>query len=360
MATHTVKSFTAVANQFLTQLDDDGTFHSAAVGAGAITSGWPAATDVLVSTGTTTAPGGDPFFTADTSNHILNAMNCVLINGVSAGSNQYLIGGATNNGNRDRVQLFVGSGSQGATGTGDNTFVEIIPIATNIRAGVSAGKYATLRVENLTYTGISSPTITEAASLYIDGAPGISAATGSSYAVHVAAGTTRLGGLVDVDTLNTGGMVKAAASTGELDLAVAGTDYMAPTTKHDYFMRILSTPLALQSGEWVATSNDQLFGTGLTVEYPNDFKATHASIKMNIISNVGVGGNITVSLTLNGSTIAASNITIVAGVTTGLQTVSTFSTGSASASDTFGLFLIQAAGATGLQIVFTYQVVLVP
>lgn len=180
-------------------------------------SGWPAATDILVSAGASVAPVGDSVFTYDTTNHV-EATPAIGVNGVSVPTNAELVTGHSTNADRDRDQFFLGGGALGATGAGDNTLFEIIPSATNIRSGVTAGIYSTVRIENLTWTGVSSPTITEADSLYIDGAPTVSAATSAGStpnAIHVKSGTTFLEGNVTVNIPGgTGGMTLGLGPNG--------------------------------------------------------------------------------------------------------------------------------------------------
>jgi hypothetical protein len=132
-----------------------------------------------------------------------------------------------------------------------------------------------------------------------------------------------------------------------------------PVLTRDYAMLIGSTSAGLQSGEWMATSSSQLPGTGITIEYPNtQFIVSTVSATMDVLNNVGVGGNVTCSITRNGSSIFGTSMVIVAGSTLGLSSIVNASTGSASTADTYGLYCIQGAGATGLQLSFTYHMVL--
>lgn len=117
------------------------------------------------------------------------------INGVSLASDSALTVGATTEPARNRVDFFLGGAN---LPTGGNTLFNVFTIATNINAGVTSGIYATQRIQAMAYTGISSPTITEAASLYIDGAPTLSGVTGSPWAIHVKSGTTFLEGQFEV------------------------------------------------------------------------------------------------------------------------------------------------------------------
>ena len=120
----------------------------------------------------------------------------VAVNGATAPTNVSLIVGVTTNTDRDREQHFVGGGTLGPTGTGDSTLFDINPSNTSLNSkSVTGGIYATERIRSLTYTGVSSPTITEAASLYIDGAPTIASATGTPYALHVGGGNVRVNSL---------------------------------------------------------------------------------------------------------------------------------------------------------------------
>jgi hypothetical protein len=167
---------------------------------------WPAATDVLVSSSTSTAPVGDSTFTYDTTNHVESA-GAVQINGVTAPSNVSFILGRSSNADRDSAQFYLGGGSQGPTGTGDGSLFEIIPSTIGvIRAGVSGGIYSTQRIHQGTWVGVSSPTINEATSLYIDGAPGVTSATVGSgqFALHIASGESSFDGTVRILAQNGG------------------------------------------------------------------------------------------------------------------------------------------------------------
>lgn len=157
---------------------------------------WPTASQVLVSAGTAVAPLGDSTFTFDRVAHVMAAGNAVGINGAVPASNVSLVTGLGGNGDRDRVVFFLGGGTLGATGTSDNTLCDINPaFSVAVRTGVTGGIYSTQRIRRASYTGTSSPTITEATTLYIDGAPIVSGLSDSGeFAIHVA------GGIVQLDT----------------------------------------------------------------------------------------------------------------------------------------------------------------
>lgn len=191
---HGAQSTAAIAGVALTSLHDDGTWGASSFQA-PIT--WPTGGEVLVSTGTSSLPIGDSTFSFDTTGHVLLSGNGSGVNIGAINTNVSFATGIAGNANRDRVQLNVGGGALGSTGTNDNTFMDVIPANSAIRSGVTSGIYATQRIRALTYTGVSSPNITEAASLYIDGKPFISGAsvTTASYALHVASGTVRMDSL---------------------------------------------------------------------------------------------------------------------------------------------------------------------
>lgn len=133
-------------------------------------------------------------------------------------------------------------------------------------------------------------------------------------------------------------------------------------TKHDYFLNE-AVDAALYIGEWASTSNDNFIGTGIVIEYPNDFKAGHIKGTMNLISTTGVtSAPIVCALTLNGVAISGGSLSINPSVTAnGLYTTGTIATSSASASDTYGLEC-STSGAllVGAQYDFSYQEVLTP
>lgn len=133
-------------------------------------------------------------------------------------------------------------------------------------------------------------------------------------------------------------------------------------TKHDYFLNE-AVDAALYIGEWASTSNDNFIGTGIVIEYPNDFKAGHIKGTMNLISTTGItSAPIVCALTLNGVAISGGSLSINPSVTAnGFYTTGTIATSSASASDTYGLEC-STSGAllVGAQYDFSYQEVLTP
>ncbi len=288
---------------------------------------WPATTDVLVSAGTTSAPVGDSSFTFDTTAHVLSAGNAVQVNGASPPANVFFIGGPDTNNDRDRVQFFLGAGSLGATGTGDNTLFDLVPIGSNVRSGVTNGRYSTERIRSLTYTGGSGQSILEASSLYIDDAPASSSLTVSSgkYALHVAAGQSRFDGtmrLSGVPGLGAGTGIALLDSVGDVSssgvlgagLVISdgsgGFSTSAGTVmfKQDYYVDIPAASLNT-TGFWVATSTPSLY-TATAVEYTiaNAVTAVHPFLTGVVLSNPIIGGTvpqIQIWVTKNGSRITA-------------------------------------------------------
>jgi len=150
------------------------------------------------------------------SGNVLAASTAVAVNGVSPLTNSALVVGHTTDGDHDHVQFYVGGG---ANYDSANSFVEVIPSNTAMTGAL--GVWATQRIRSYTISASSgSPSLTEAAALYIDAAPTLSGVTGSTYALHTAAGGVAHG------SLSAGGIVKAAASTGLLSIATGGTDYV--------------------------------------------------------------------------------------------------------------------------------------
>lgn len=262
---------------------------------------WPAATDVLVSAGTAVAPVGDTSFTFDTSLHVLAGGNAIGVNGVTLPTNASLVVGHTTNANRDRVQFFLGGGVLGGGGTSDSTLFDVSPTGTTVVAGVTAGIYATQRIRSLTYTGASAPTITEAASLYVDGAPTLTSLTGTAYALHVAGGNVR------VNSLAGPGLVKADAN-GVLGLQAGSPSYTQQwaTVRSSSFgtlsilsnkQTVLAVANGLDQGFAVTAAGGTAIATTIAANYTNfpmyftSFGAgyAHADLEVNIINLVGSG-----------------------------------------------------------------------
>lgn len=287
---------------------------------------WPVATSILVSTGTATAPGADPFLTQDTSNHILSASNCVLINGLTDATNHnaFIIGGNANNSNRDKAQFYVGGGT--VADSPDNTLFLISQNSgTSIPAGRTTGIWSTLRVENNGYNGVSSPTITEATTLYVDGAPTLSGATGAKNAVHVAGGNTRLdGGLQFTETGGPTLLTIAAIPDSNPDsttlvrasglATISGvashTIKGAPTGRDYIYYDELTAGLIttiIGGNQWLATSGSGLLSAG-EISYPlGKIVPNYAMIEAVVLgTNTFTAGKLVYTIMANGSSAAFS------------------------------------------------------
>lgn len=194
---------------------------------------WPAITDVLVSSGTGTAPVGDSTFTFDTTGHTLSAGNGMQLNASALPSNVSLAVGISGNANRDRAILVVGGGTLGPTGSGDSTLVDISPASTSLNTkNVTGGIYATQRIRAISYTGGNLvDTVNIAASLYIDAAPTLVVVHGTPWGVYVAGGGMHVTGAFECTTtssaaqlvaLGTGGTVFSANGNGTPAIGVFG------------------------------------------------------------------------------------------------------------------------------------------
>lgn len=299
--------------------------------------GFPAATEVLVSSGTGTAPVGDPLFTYNTSTHALMAGTVVGVNGASIPTNASLSVGVATDADRDHVYFLVGGGTLGAVATQDNTFFTINPQPTTINAGVTAGVYATLRVRPVTYAGPGTG-ITEATTLYIDGPPNLGGfiATGpvGACALHVAGGPTRLDGGIYAFQLSAGGVV-ATDTSGLLGLAgVAGLPPVVSST-HAYYIDVAASGIVAQ---WLMTSSSTSTNTSPT-EYPLNLLPRFAELRINLINNPVTSGSLAVTVTRNGSGFG-SPINIVFGSTGALPAgLTTQSVTSPLSGDTWGVFI---------------------
>ncbi len=163
---------------------------------------------------------------------------------------------------------------------------------------------------------------------------------------------------VRVATLTAGGLVyTAAGSTGEL----LNIDFGDTVTKHDYYVSTITMSNPLNAGGiWAATSSTS--GTNTTlVEYPNNFLAGHIKLKVNFKTLTGVSSTVTCSVTRNGSIISGADVTFLIGITAdGVITGTTVATGSASANDTYGLYILGSGATTGATASFSAQVILTP
>jgi len=206
---------------------------------------WPAAADVLVSSGTSTVPVGDSTFTFDTTTHIQAAGNCVAINGATPPTNVSFIAGISNNTNRDRVQFFIGGGALGATGTSDNTLFDVFPAAIVVAPGVTAGVYATMRIRGMAFSSAAATNITEATSLYLE-APtvGASVTTAVPMALHVKTGAAFFEGTVAVNIpAGTGGCTFGCnANGGNVSAGDFGFDHGGTTGATTDFMWVSTCP----------------------------------------------------------------------------------------------------------------------
>ena len=126
--------------------------------------------------------------------------NGVGVNGVTVSSNMAFVVGATTNGVRDHVQFFLG-GNAGSNGS--DAYFEVFGIGTSLAGVTAGGVRATFQVDSISYTGNGSTSITEATTVYIPGAPALSGFSGATYALHVAAGATRLQGDVRLQSSTT-------------------------------------------------------------------------------------------------------------------------------------------------------------
>jgi hypothetical protein len=122
------------------------------------------------------------------------------VNGVSVASNVAFVVGATTTGTRDHVQFFLG-GNPGSNGS--DAYFEVFGDTTSLTGVTAGGVRATFQVDSIHYTGTGSPSITEAATVYIPGAPTLTGITAPTYALHVAAGATRLQGDVRLNNTTT-------------------------------------------------------------------------------------------------------------------------------------------------------------
>ncbi len=297
---------------------------------------WPTTADVLVSSGTTTTPTGDTEFRYGLAAHSLNGGRVLLMNGASDPGNAFLVGNDVTASGRDRAQFFVGGG--GTTDFSNQSSLFWVSMGNStIPAGTTSGIWSAMRVDPARWTGVSSPTITEADGLYIGGAPTLTSATGATYALHVAGGTTRLDGALRITSLAGPGFVRTDAS-GNTSVANVGGSQLA------FFGNLNG---AITGAQWLPTSNSvpsSTFG-GNPVEYRLPFVAATVDLLLNNISSSAAPScTQTLQVTRNGSAIFGSDISLTGNAASGVYTTLGSATGSASSSDTYGLEWTNTAG----------------
>lgn len=156
-----------------------------------------------------------------------------------------------------------------------------------------------------------------------------------------------------------GGAITSTGGTCAVTLD--GPSVAAATTKLIYSLPLLlgaNTP-----NTWLPEGSGS-FTNGQVVEYPNDFKAGHMTVKWYLRSNVITAGNLAAAVSLNGTGIGGSGTGNINSVTaTGVHTIGPFVTGSTSASDTYGLFFTTDASfaATSPNSAYlTFELILTP
>jgi hypothetical protein len=314
----------------------------------------PSAAQVAFSNGTSLA--GATAFTYNSSTDVLAGGNAIGINGVTVPNNVSLCVGHTTNANRDRVQFFLGGGVLGGGGTSDSTLFDVNPTSTVITAGVTAGIYATQRIRSAGYTA-GGVTVTETASLYIDGPPttGGGIGGGPNLSVHVASGTTKIANL-QATSLVAGG-VTAVDTTGLFGIAGVGGLPPAISAETPYFINVTGSTLITGASVWLATSQ----GSGASasaIEYPHPFAAAYAALEIRLITNAITSGSMTIFITRNGAG-AGTPITLT-NVSSGTLATGTVVIGSPAVGDRWGV----AVGGTGTgmsgNMVFTATLMLSP
>lgn len=235
-------------------------------------------------------PTTDSTFTFNTTTKIL-AAEALALNGIAAPTNVSFITGHTTNTDRDRVQFSVGGGTLGATGTGDDSLFSLVPSNTTVRPSVSAGIYSIARFGANSLSSAAATTITEAATIYIDGKPFIGSnvslsAAGHTYALHAA------GGLMRFDSMAGPGMV-VADSIGTLT-----------TVTHEYGTLTLGgyTANCTTSGIYFGSGHEDVSST--PIEYPiGDLTAqgaAHFTARV-IVTNFLLTGSLQLAITAGGS-----------------------------------------------------------
>ena len=164
-------------------------------------------------------------------------------------------------------------------------------------------------------------------------------------AIHETGGPTQLTfGAIPDSNPNATALVRVGGTSTIIGVA---TTALYVRNRRDYFVSIpsLQAVNANPAGQQIATSSPTPFSSGVTtnpIEYPNtDFIATKIELELNLIASIGVASTVNVWATRNGSLISGTMFTFTPG-TTGLGTMilGPVSTGSASASDTYGIQMV--------------------
>jgi hypothetical protein len=162
---------------------------------------------------------------------------------------------------------------------------------------------------------------------------------------------------------------KVSSSDGSINVTLGGAgtllDLGVRQTKHDYFVNNQSLQAQDTTLRYMATSSFLPDYTGAgAIQYPNDFLAGHVAYKLNIVESTGTASSMDCWVYRNGSQLAATNVNFTPGITTGLLTVASAATGSASANDVYGFACLYngnfVTGPFGATIAFTVQMVLTP
>lgn len=171
----------------------------------------------------------------------------------------------------------------------------------------------------------------------------VTVASGASTAGINYSGTTLSGvAFVGSGSSHAQGMVPDPGSTAGTTRAL----FENGTWKNAYFSKtyyLLNSSLAAGTTAWLTEGGSQ-FGSGSAFEYPNDFLAGNASLKCWMPANFVATGTFDIQATLNGSAIAATDITVTSVTGTGVLSNGTFATGSASSNDTYGVQFITSGG----------------
>lgn len=311
---------------------------------GAVTLKSLAAGGIPIAAATTGQLGLDSTFTFDTSTKALIAGYALVVNQDLTGlaTNVMVLCDPAHNSDRDRLQFYVGGGT--IIDSPDNTYFAINPLTTALTTAY-AGIFSTARIEAATYSGPGFAAVGEATSLYIDGAPTLSGFTSTTYALHVGAGATRLGGSLQVDST-----VKLAALTGPGVLQVDGSGNVSVASRGlcrnvSYYVSGIN-PISPNFG-YLLTSSPSTVTSGATL-YPLGVAATSVRLYVNVLANtIPSGGllhwDIYMNGTLQATVSALSNVSAGTLIDTGLDTL----LGTTATTDCWGVYVHGTGTATG-------------
>lgn len=244
--------------------------------------------------------------------------------------------------------LSVGNGVPGSTLTTDLIFA-----SWNGSAWTERGRWVnggTLRVASLAAGGIVDADTSGNLGLATLGA-GLSFSGGTLDVANPAGGTVTLGSSTEV--------VKSITvdGYGKVQSATHGT--ATGIFSKLFFGTASATPGAGVS-QWLQGTASLFPTTSFPYEFPNDFLAGHIQLRVNLMANGISAGTYSVTASRNGSGIAGTTVNYTSASITGVTVGTLLTTSSASANDTYGVFVTSSGGFSSTGVTLSVEMVLTP